>query len=163
MYSMRLKSEMLTSRYCSRAPVRLGRRYSPSVICAACCKKAESFVPTIQVSITTPCLCACKTAVVINNIRDSAADDDNDNDTNNGSDNNAKNKCRNENKNNADRNVCTNHSDDNAFWLRHMLGNPCPFAAASLYNLSIRHQAVHLVTQHDKAFGRREWLWHECH
>lgn len=61
---MRLKPEMLTSRYCSRAPVLLGRRYSPSVMCAACCKKAESPVPTIQVSITTPCLCTCTIAMV---------------------------------------------------------------------------------------------------
>lgn len=64
--------QMLTSRYCSRAPVLMGRRYSPSVMCAACCKKAESPVPIIQVSITTPCLCTCTIAMVTNDIKDSA-------------------------------------------------------------------------------------------
>lgn len=48
---------LLTRRYCSKAPVCFGRRYSPSEMCAACCRKAESWLPTIQVSMTMPCLC----------------------------------------------------------------------------------------------------------
>jgi len=75
MYLTTLKSETLASRYCSRAPVRLGRRYSPSVMCAACCKKAESLVPTMQVSITTPCLCTCTTVKITKETKDSDNDD----------------------------------------------------------------------------------------
>jgi hypothetical protein len=90
--------------------------------------------------------------------------DDDDNDTDNDSDNTNKNQSMNKNKNSDDGNNDVNHSndDENAFWLRtrYMLGKSCSSNATSLYNLSILHQAVHVVTQHNQAFGRREGLWH---
>ncbi len=142
---MNTKWEMLTSRYCRRALVRLGRRYNPSVMCAACCKKAESLVPTIQVSITTPCLCTCKIVIVSNNIKDSV--NDNDNDIGNS---NNKNKDKNENKNNSDDNHNTNHSYYNAFWLRarYMQGKSCVSTAAC---------SVHPQTSYKYDFKQHKW------
>lgn len=100
--------------------------------------------------------------------------DDDDNDTDNDSDNTNKNQSINKNKNSDDGNNDVNYGnndvnysndDENAFWLRtrYMLGKSCSSNAASLYNLSILHHAVHVVTQHNQAFGRREGLWHESH